>query len=79
MTGSPWLQLVPFVIVLPMIWIAARIVQKMGYSGWLVLLWMVPGVNLFFAGWLALTKWPIEREVKELRESIAVLQGARSA
>jgi hypothetical protein len=75
MAESAWLQFVPFAIVLvifvPALWAATTVLKKMGYTRWLVVLWLVPIVNFFFLIWLARSEWPIEAELKRLRASAA--------
>lgn len=39
MNGSPSLQLVPFLIVVPLVWAITAIMHKIGYSRWLAVLW----------------------------------------
>jgi hypothetical protein len=82
MPESAWLQFVPFAIVVvmfvPALWAATTVVKKMGYSRWLTLLWFVPLVNVGLIFWLARTRWPLEREVQALRESVALLQGIKA-
>jgi hypothetical protein len=82
MSDQAWLQFVPFALVLvmvaPAVWAATTVVKKMGYSRWLAMLWFVPLVNLGLLIWLARTRWPLERDVHALRESVALLQGTHA-
>ena len=51
------------IVCVPLIGIA----RKMGYSGAIGLLALVPGVNIVLAWVLALREWPIEKQLR-LRE-----------
>lgn len=51
------------VICVPLIGIA----RKMGYSGAVGVLAVIPGINLLLAWMLAVREWPIERELRGLR------------
>ena len=44
-----------------------RIFTKAGHHGALGLLMLIPGVNLVMQMTLAFGRWPVEREVRELR------------
>jgi hypothetical protein len=44
-----------------------RIFSKAGYNGALGLLLLVPAVNIFAFLMLAFSRWPIERELRDLR------------
>jgi hypothetical protein len=44
-----------------------RIFAKAGHNGALGLLMLVPGINLILQSTFALGRWPIERELGELR------------
>ena len=44
-----------------------RICTKAGYPGVVCLLFFVPLINLIFLWVAALTEWPIERELRELK------------
>jgi hypothetical protein len=43
------------------------IFKKAGYSGIQIILLFVPVVNVFLFIWFAITEWPIEKELKSLR------------
>jgi hypothetical protein len=43
------------------------IFRKAGYSGLQLVLCFVPGVNFLVFIWFALTEWPIQRELRELK------------
>ncbi|ACQ82173.1 hypothetical protein Bcav_3932 [Beutenbergia cavernae DSM 12333] len=44
-----------------------RIIQKAGYSGWWVLIALVPIVNLVMFLVFAFSRWPVLRELDALR------------
>ena len=44
-----------------------KIVTKAGYPGVMCLLFLIPLVNFVFLWIAALTEWPIERQIRELR------------
>ncbi|MGE5589133.1 MAG: hypothetical protein ACM3ZA_00680 [Bacillota bacterium] len=46
-----------------------KIATKAGYSGALSLLMLIPVVNVLFPFFLGFAEWPIERELRRLRES----------
>jgi len=52
------------VVVLPF-W---KILSKAGYAGALALLMLVPVVNVLVPFFLAFAEWPIERELRRLRQ-----------
>lgn len=79
MGGSPWLQLIPFAIVAPLMWVFGRITKRMGRSAWWGVVWCIPGPNVLFLIWIAFAEWPVETEVTRLRESVAILQGIASS
>jgi hypothetical protein len=63
-------------IVLILLWLASavlgivawvRIVQKAGYSGWLVLTAIIPIVNIVIFLIFAFAEWPVTRELNQLR------------
>jgi uncharacterized membrane protein YhaH (DUF805 family) len=56
--GGSWAMLVFGILVLVPTW---RICTRVGHSGWLSLLVLVPIANLFFLYFLAFSQWPIER------------------
>jgi hypothetical protein len=53
-----------------MIWAMVRIIQKAGYSGWNVLWYLVPIVNIVMFLIFAFAEWPVTRRVKELEERV---------
>lgn len=44
-----------------------KIISKAGYSGWWVLIMIVPIVNVIMLLVFAYKEWPVQRELKELR------------
>ncbi len=38
-----------------------RISERVGYPGWISLLMLIPGVNIIYVYFLALSKWPKEK------------------
>lgn len=38
-----------------------RISERVGYPGWISLLILVPGINIIYVYYLALSKWPMEK------------------
>lgn len=51
-----------------MVWVYCRIFSKAGYSWALGLLMIVPVANLIMPFILAFGDWPIQRELRQLRE-----------
>lgn len=43
------------------------IFKKAGYSGWQIIFLFIPIVNVVVFVWFALTEWPIQKELKELK------------
>jgi drug/metabolite transporter (DMT)-like permease len=54
-----------------MVWAYVRIIQKAGYSGWYVLLGLVPVVNVVMFFVFAFAEWPTTRELKAARSQLA--------
>jgi len=52
-----------------------RIIQKAGYSGWWILIALVPIVNVVMFLVFAYSRWPIQRENDELRARLGVPPG----
>lgn len=52
------------------VWVILMILifRKAGYSGWQIILLIIPFVNVIVFIWFALTEWPIQKELKELKE-----------
>ncbi len=55
------------VVVVVAIWANVRIIRRSGYSGWWVLIGLVPLVNLVMYLVFAFKEAPTERELKQLR------------
>ena len=64
--GLPELIII-FVVCLAFILPWWKIFQRSGHPGALSLLMLVPVVNLVIILWFAFAEWPIERELKALR------------
>jgi uncharacterized membrane protein YhaH (DUF805 family) len=47
-----------------------RIIQKAGYSGWWILIGLVPVVNVIMFLVFAYSRWPVQRELDELRRRV---------
>ena len=47
-----------------------RIIQKAGYSGWWILIGLVPVVNVVMFLVFAYARWPVQRELDELRARV---------
>jgi uncharacterized membrane protein len=48
-------------------WAYVRIIRRAGYSGWWVLIGIVPVVNVVMFFFFAFKKWPAQRELEQLR------------
>lgn len=46
------------------------IFSKAGFSGWMSLTQIVPLVNVIALFYLAFAEWPIQREVRELKQPL---------
>jgi hypothetical protein len=51
------------------VWVVLMILifRKAGYSGVQIILLFIPIVNLGMFVWFALSEWPIQRELRELK------------
>lgn len=54
-----------------------RIIQKAGYSGWWILIGLIPIVNVIMFLVFAYSRWPIQRENDELRARLGVTSTLR--
>jgi uncharacterized membrane protein YhaH (DUF805 family) len=54
------------------IWCYVRIIRRTGYSGWWILMSLVPIGNLIMLGFFAFKEWPIQRELTYLRQHAAM-------
>lgn len=50
-----------------MAFLLALIFRKAGYSGFQIILLFVPVVNIVLFVWFAITEWPIQKELRELK------------
>jgi len=68
--GLPESIVVVAIVLISLIWIwpVWRIVAKTGHPGALTLLFLIPAINLGMLFYLAFAEWPIERELKTLRQ-----------
>ncbi len=57
-TYSVWHEFIFLLAIATIIVPMTKILQKAGFSGWLVVLWLIPLVNIGFLWWFAFTKWP---------------------
>lgn len=53
------------------------ILRKAGWSGWLVLLGLIPFVNIAMFFVFAFAEWPIQRELRETRRAYALYAQAQ--
>jgi drug/metabolite transporter (DMT)-like permease len=60
--------MIPIYIV--MIWAFVRIIQKAGYSGWNVLWYFVPIVNIVVFLIFAFGEWPVSKRIRELEQQV---------
>jgi hypothetical protein len=72
--GVVLFYLVIFVLVT---YAACRVAKKAGYSPWLGLLYLVPIANLVLLIMFVFSKWPIEREVEQLRANAWAAYGGQ--
>ena len=51
------------------VWVSLSVLifRKAGYSGIQIILLFVPIVNLVLFVWFALSEWPIQKELRELK------------
>lgn len=54
-------------ILIVVLWAYIRIIQRAGYSGWWILIGVVPLVNVVMFLLFAFKEWPIQRELAQLR------------
>lgn len=65
------------VVLVIVIWAYVNIIRRAGYSGWWVLILLVPVVGLIMTLVFAFAEWPVTREVRYLREQLAQLRGGQ--
>jgi len=71
-TAAVSILIVLYVVVLIIfIWAYVRIIRRAGYSGWWVLIGLVPLVNIVMFLVFAFKEWPIQRELAALRMQLA--------
>ncbi|WP_374652876.1 hypothetical protein [Dongia sp.] len=61
---SIWHFLIAIIFTVVMMYPYVRIIQKAGYSGWWILVGIVPLLNLVMLWVFALTTWPVERRAR---------------
>lgn len=67
-----------FLVVMLVAW--AQIFKKMGHSGAMALLFLIPVVNIIVFFWAAFSDWPVLRELRALRGGYEPTSpGARSS
>jgi bacteriorhodopsin len=54
------------------VWVVLMVLifKKAGYSGLQMILLFIPLVNVMVFIWFALTEWPIEKELKNLKSKL---------
>jgi hypothetical protein len=68
--GVPELSIITLVVVVVLV-PAFRIARKLGYPSPLAVVVFIPFANLIILWLLAFIEWPIEREVRRLKEHTA--------
>ena len=58
------------VILIIAVWAYVRIIRRAGYSGWWILIALVPLVNVVMFLVFAFKEWPIQRELAQLRAQV---------
>ncbi|MGH3439195.1 MAG: hypothetical protein ACRDRN_22380 [Sciscionella sp.] len=61
------LILIYVAIFVAIVWAYVRIIQRSGYSGWWVLMALVPIGNIVMLMLFAFKEWPIQRELAQWR------------
>lgn len=64
------LLIVGLILALVPLWAYVRIIRRAGYSGWWVLVGLVPIVNFVMFLVFAFKEWPIQRELALLRAQV---------
>jgi hypothetical protein len=62
--------LVYLLIFIVVVWANVRIIRRAGYSGWWILIGLVPLVNVVMFLIFAFKQWPIQRELAQLRAQV---------
>jgi uncharacterized membrane protein YhaH (DUF805 family) len=52
------------------VWAYVRIIRRAGYSGWWILIGLVPLLNVVMFFVFAFKEWPIQRELAQLRAQL---------
>lgn len=60
--ASIWHWIIILLLVLPMLWATARILRRLGFSGWWCLAILVPFGNIVGLVVLAWVRWPVEQD-----------------
>ena len=68
------LLIVYLAVLVVMVWAYVNIIRRAGYSGWWVLIGLVPLVNLVMFLVFAFKEWPVQRELAALRAMAAQQQ-----
>lgn len=55
-------------IMVVVVWAYVNIIRRAGYSGWWVLIGLVPIANIVCFFMFAFKEWPAQQELKQLRE-----------
>ncbi len=56
------------------VWVVLMVLifKKAGYSGLQIILIVIPFINVIVLIWFALTEWPIEKELKDLKSKLSM-------
>ena len=73
------LALVYFVVLIFVIVCYVKIIARAGYSGWWVLILIVPVANIIFIGVFAFKKWPLQERLEAAERSLYGQGGGGSA
>lgn len=60
------------------IFVCWRITVKAGYPAWKAFLMLIPGLNILLILLFALLRWPIEKELREMRKIQEISASAAS-
>jgi uncharacterized membrane protein YhaH (DUF805 family) len=58
------------VFLIVFVWAYVRIIRRAGYSGWWILIGLVPLLNVVMFLVFAFKEWPIQRELAQLRAQL---------
>jgi hypothetical protein len=59
---------IAFLLAIPLFWLFALVIKKAGYSGWWVLLGLIPFVGLISLWIFAFSRWPVDDQTPENQE-----------